>query len=75
MDDLEDKVAGLVIWSLLSFLFSTSALIGSIVAYVRANEVKDYFSGHSVYGRMANNSSVTDDDETLVEVVGFSGTN
>ena len=78
MDDLENKVASLVIWSLLSFLFSTTAMIGSMMAYVRANEVKDYFSGegHKVYGRMANSSSVMDDDEeTLEEQVVFSGTN
>ena len=63
--ELEEKLSGLVIWCFLSFLFSTSALIGSISAYVRANEAKAYFSGHSVYGRMANNSFVTDEEEAL----------
>lgn len=70
--ELEEKLSGLFIWCFLSFLFSTSALIGSISAYVRANEAKAakaakaaYFSGHSVYGRMANNSFVTDEEEAL----------
>jgi len=61
--ELEERLSGLVVWCLLSFLFSTSALMGSIAAYTRANEVKAYFSGQSVYGRMANNSSGTDEEE------------